>query len=522
MKGRKLSENLLSRIIPIAGSSLALGSLFQWILPVGNFLSGLLAASLLIFLIGIVLYFTWHAAGRGKALAWMMFLAFILRFSYGVFLAWGLPRFGYEEPPQQSGFVFADAYQREKHAWALAQSDQPLILAFSDTYEADQYGGILAMSAFIYRTISPDSFRPALISILAAGAMALCLPFLMIAVRRRFNEPTAFWAGWIMALYPEGILLGSSQMREPFLILFFTMVFWAVTQWLERNRLKLAVPVFFLSLVSLLLFSFRVALPIIGVVLLWLWVVVSPSLKKSWLRIAGWVVIVLGLIAAFWLMRDWVEAVIHWDTLQTVSRSGRVQFQLGSLPEWLHFPFVLIYGLFQPVLPAAVAAPAPWIWRSLGILRSLGWYALMPLLVYVLARVWGVRSSQKKRWLIVMMLIVWTWVIISSARAGGDQWDNPRYRTIFLPWMAVVAGWGIQFAVKMKDRWLTRGLLVEGIFLAFFTEWYISRYFPGIPRLDFWLMIVVIIVLSLSVVVGGWLRDRKLSRNALTDNRDSL
>jgi hypothetical protein len=161
------------------------------------------------------------------------------------------------------------------------------------------------------------------------------------------------------------------------------------------------------------------------------------------------------------------------------------------------------------VLPAAIAAPAPWIWRGLGIFRAAGWYALLPILAYAFVRILRLTSSRKKRWLAVMIFFVWVWVFVASARAGGDQWDNPRYRAILLPWMAITAAWVINFVKETKDRWLGRALLIEGIFLAFFTEWYISRYYPVIPRLDFWLMIVLIILLSLLVILGGWLRDKK-------------
>jgi hypothetical protein len=53
------------------------------------------------------------------------------------------------------------------------------------------------------------------------------------------------------------------------------------------------------------------------------------------------------------------------------------------------------------------------------------------------------------------------WILISSARAGGDQWDNPRYRTIFLPWLALICAWGWDYARRMKNPWLWRILVVK-------------------------------------------------------------
>jgi hypothetical protein len=499
-------------------SSLCLGAVFQVILKVGDFWLGFWAASLLFFLCGAAMYIVWGAAGDQRVLGWMMLTAFFLRMVLGVFLAWGLPLFGYDEPPQRAGFVYFDPYQREGNAWALAQSEQPLLNAFSDTYVGDQYGGLFVMSAFIYRYLSPDAFRPVLITILSAGASALSLPFLVAALRRMFGGKTALLAGWVMALYPESILLGASQMREPFFILFFSIMLWSGGQWLHRSRVKTAAIAFSLSIISLFLLSFRVAVPITGVMLVWVWIIKSHDVEKIWLKRAVWAVVAFGVLAVSWSIIDWVNDVLSWDTYMTILRSGMIQAQLEKLPEWMSFPFVLIYGLFQPVLPAAIAAPAPWIWRGLAIFRSVGWYALLPVLIYASVRVWRLEPLQKRHLIRLMVFLVWAWILIASARAGGDQWDNPRYRTIFLPLMATLGAWGINLAQQTKDRWLWRGLLVEGIFLGFFTQWYISRYYSFLPRLPLEVMIIAIVLLSAGVIIFGWLWDRKYSQISDLEN----
>ena len=507
----------LIHIALIAITSFILGLLVQSILPVGDFWKGTLAVFFLLFLATTLLYAAWRTAGGGKALAWMMILAFILRLGLGILLAWGLPRFGYEEPPQQAGFVFQDAFIREMSAWELAQSGEPITNAFSEDYIADQYGGILAMNALIYRFFSPDAFRPVLIVILTSSAFAIGLPFVAGILGRLFGRKTALWGGWIFALYPEGILLGASQMREPFLILFFVILTWSAFQFIDRKRLKLAILLFVGSALCLFLFSFRVAIPLLVVNIVLIWVMESNRVKKPWVRRMIWIVF-LGLILGFgWIYRDFLSEIIAWDVQLTMIASGRIQYELESIPSWLHLPFIALYGIFQPVLPAAVAAPAPLIWWGLGIFRALGWYILLPLLGYGFIRALSLSPSRKKRLLMVMIIFIWVWVIVASVRAGGDQWDNPRYRTIFLPWMAVIAGWAVSFAKEKQDRWLGKVFVIEGIFLGFFTEWYISRYYPGIPRLDFWLMISLIMILSLGVIIYGWLRDR-----SLTEDEDSL
>ena len=506
----------------IAVTSFILGILIQTILPVGDFWKGALAAFILLFLVLTLLYAAWQAAGRGRALAWMMILAFVLRLGLGIFLTWGLPQYGYDEAPQQAGFVFQDAYLRESSAWELAQSGNRITKAFGEDYIADQYGGLLAMSALIYRFISPDAFRPVLIIILTSAAFAMGLPFITGILGRLFGKKAALWGGWVFALYPEGILLGAAQMREPFLILFFAMLTWSAVQFLDRKRLKLAIPLFIGSALCLSLFSFRVAIPLLGVILALVWVMESTRIKKLWLRALIWAA-ALGLIFGIgWLYRDWLSEIIAWDVRLTLIASGRIQYELESLPSWLHLPFIVLYGIFQPVLPAAIAAPAPAIWWGLGIFRALGWYAFLPLLGYAFIRIMTIPSLRKKRLLMVMILFTLAWVLIASVRAGGDQWDNPRYRTIFLPWMAIIAGWAVNFAKEKQDQWLGRVYLIEVIFLVFFTEWYVSRYYPVIPRLDFWVMILLILILSTAVILYGWQRDKRKAQSILTEDEDSL
>lgn len=511
MVNRKSAKGLWGPFFFILAASLVTGAFFQLILQVGNFWRGFLASSFMVLVLSLILFWAWRRAGQGKALGWMMLLAFTLRIALGIFLAWGLPRFGYPERPQQAGFVFEDAFRREENAWNLAKSEAPISAAFSDAYETDQYGGMLALSALIYRFLSPDAYRPGLISILAAGAMALTVPVLTSALRRRFDAQTVLWAGWILALYPEGLLLSSAQMREPFFILFFTVLIWATADLLDGRKFGRAIPLFILGAIGLFLFSYRIAIPILGVLALWAWVDLSARLDRPWMKIAGWILLSLAALVGLWLLRDWLDAVLHWDVLQTVRRSGMVQSFLDSLPEWADFPFILVYGLFQPLLPAAIAAPAPWIWRALGIFRALGWYALLPLLVYSLARVWRLPKSRKRRWMILIVLLVWAWTFIASARAGGDQWDNPRYRAIFLPWLALVSGWAVKITRENHDPWLLRIIMVEGIFLVGFTAWYLGRYIPEVPTPSIGGMVALIFLLSGGVVGLGWLQDRKRS-----------
>ena len=99
------------------------------------------------------------------------------------------------------------------------------------------------------------------------------------------------------------------------------------------------------------------------------------------------------------------------------------------------------------------------------------------------------------------------WIVLSSARAGGDQWDNPRYRLLLLPWMSLLAVWAIGFARQRHDPWLGRWLLVEAVFLLLFTNWYIERYTGfGIP-IGLPVTALLVLIFTLLILAGGWWLD---------------
>ncbi|HTX79701.1 MAG TPA: hypothetical protein VMC62_08535 [Longilinea sp.] len=495
---------LLSLLFSLLGG-LALGALIVALGAGGFTLTAWLAAGLLSWLSLFLLVLAWRWSGSLKPLAWMLALAFILRLGSGVFLTIVLPTAGYDNEEQQAGYLLYDAYSRDSQSWTLATSGDPLITAFQNQFDADQYGGLLSLSAAIYRYLSPDVHRPMLILILAAFAGAVGIPFLFKGVRERWGKRPALVAGWIMALYPESIMLGGSEMREPFLLALISILFWAVLSW-KKNRMT-AIWAGLASLVGMFLFSWRVAVVVAGVMLVWFWLdYVIASWSTRW-RILGWVTVAVASVLLAVLSWEWLQGSASYDTSLVEQSSGWVQLIMNAIKHAYRIPFLTVYGLTQPVLPAALVDIANPIASTVTILRSLGWYLLAPLFLYALFTIWRAEDEQERKMLIWMACFCLIWVVISSMRAGGDMWDNPRYRTIFLPWLAVLAGWGFDWALTHKDAWLVRWLIVEGIFLAVFTNWYLHRY-QGIGLdVPFGIMVLVIVVLSLAVLVGGGLWD---------------
>ena len=484
--------------------SLIIGAIIPVVLKDPQWGLAWLASSLLLFTGILLLYAAWCFAGRGRTLAWFLALAFLVRILVGVITEAGLPVWGYDEPVQKSGYLFYDAYKRDNDAWALAKSDQKLLSAFENEFVSDQYGGLLSLSAMVYRDLSADQHRPYLVMLLTALASSLAVAFVWSGTEKRWGKRVAMIAAGLVAFFPDAILFGASQMREPFLILFIASAFWGVIAWKEKRRN--AILAIGLSAIGLFLISSRVAVPALAVLAGWFLLERLPQRSDRKAKTLAWVAIILAAVIICILSWNWLVSTISYEI--KANTSGRVEYVFETIPEKFKVPFVIGYGLTQPVLPAAIVDPSLPIWRSIAIFRGVGWYAISALLVYAIVAVWKAKEPVDRRVLAWLSICVIFWLLVSSARAGGDQWDNPRYRSIFLVYFAVLCGWAWDYARRVKDPWLGRFYLIELVFLGFFLEWYISRYYQVVGRLPFENMLIWVAGLSFSILLGGIVWDR--------------
>jgi hypothetical protein len=463
----------------------------------------------------------WRSAEAPRALMLMLLLALFLRLGLGVTFSTILPVYGNDTEVHQAGYIFRDAYTYDSEAWQLASSADPLWKAFDKSYGAeDQYGGLLFFHSLVYRFFSPDAHRPLLIVLLSALAGAIGVALAWKGARQSWGAGAAMIVGWIMALYPESILAGSSQIREPFLILFISMAFWGEVDWLANRHFSAW---FWLagSLLGMLLFSPGVVVAALAGLGVWAW------LREKERRISWWLIggvgmaivlaaLLLGVMVGGTLqiprgplanLVDWLRFSVNFGAYETELNSGWIQTIFKVLPDALHLPVITAYGIFQPVLPAAIYDPAVWPMRALGILRGLGWYALLPFLLFSLRSSWKIIDKREHLAWLWFWLISWAWIIISAARAGGDQWDNPRYRVILLLFQAALAAQAFIWQRLSHDRWLGRILAVEGVFLVLFGYWYASRYGGPGKLVNIYLILAAITILSAAILIGGWLWD---------------
>ena len=505
----------------ILPSSLILGLTLSLLGP-GTWWIGWLAYSILLGFGLLALSALWRSAGGTRMLLLMLLLAVILRLGLGMAFSCILPVYGYDTQVQKAGYAVRDAYSYDREAWKLASSGEPLWRAFDRSYKAeykynDQYGGLLFFHSLLYRYLSPDAQRPWLLVLFSALAGAIGVALAWKGTRQSWGEPVAWIVSWIMALFPDSLLAGSSAVRESFLILFTTMVFWGVVDWLAHHHPS-AWAWLVGGIIGMLLYSPGVAVAVLVILGVWTWLAGKERHLNWWwfvgvLIVIALAVLLLGVILGGSLQNqagplanlfNWLHLASKYGAYLTELHSGWIEYVLGTLPESLHLPFIIGYGITQPVLPAAIVDAAVWPMHVLSILRGLGWYTLLPFLIYSLWPAWKTTVRRERLAWLWLWLTIWVWIVLAAARAGGDQWNNPRYRVILLLFQAILAARALTWQKETHDPWLGRILAVEGIFLLFFGEWYFSRYIGYIGSLPFAWMVAAIAGISAIILVGGW------------------
>jgi hypothetical protein len=548
MKRNYFAAKDLLYLLPV---SLLLGA---WLASVqaGSWSIGFASFSFFFLLSFVLLVFSSRWANDGRTLGWIVALAFFLRFGVGMILQFGLPIYGHADEDDRAGYVFTDAHRRDDQAWNLAISEHPVVDAFSQKYGSDQYGGLLAFNTFVYRYFSPDAHRPLMLVLLSAFFAAFGIPFLWKAMNQVFGTSVAWAAAWIFALYPDSVLLGASAMREPYLLTFNAIVLWGFVHRFYRfeesptlnslrdlpNLLKDRIGWMWiaLGLAGMLLVSPAIALITIIILAGWLFFT-NERREISWRGIGA--ITLMFAAGLFFLssslnrsgqfvdtsplhvINDWFQAAVKFDAYQLERDSGWVQKIFDASPAWIRLPFIAVYGIFQPVLPATIFKPTKLLWQIIGLLRALGWYALLPLLILSFVAAAGQGSRKMRNLVLWLSLLVWTLILLASLRGGADLFDNPRYRTIFFVWQSILAGYVWIWWKETRNEWFMRVILMEAVFLLFFTQWYASRYFHWGGQLPFAVMVAFILGLWAIILGVGLWRDRRRGTASTLERRNT-
>jgi hypothetical protein len=223
----------------------------------------------------------------------------------------------------------------------------------------------------------------------------------------------------------------------------------------------------------------------------------------------SWESLVTATSGPLGVFGDWARETAKWNKYILGRSSGIVQLLFETLPPLLQMPFVSVYGILQPVLPAAlIEQPALPFWQTLGIFRAASWYVLLPILGYAPIAAWKLTEERQRRQWLWISAVVWVWILVAAVRGGGDQWDNPRYRVILLVWMAMLAALSCEQLKISRDRWFLRILAVEAVILLVFGHWYLYRYLGLGFNLGIRNTLAITLGLAVIVVGGDWLWQR--------------
>jgi len=491
-------------------------------------LVGLLGAGLLLLSWRLV-----RAEAPPRWLAGLLVGAALLRLLAGVVWFVGLPRAGYGSPGEQQGYVMADAHTRDQAAWELASSGKDLTRALTGAggyRKADQYGGLLFLSASVYRFLGGGEHRPLLMVLLGAACSALTVLFGWAFARRLWGPAAAIAAAGGLALYPEAVLLGSSQMREAFIMPLAAAAVYGLARFRKEGG-WVGLAWMLVSLLLFLPFSPPAAGMLVGFMAV-LWLFSSGRNGQAHPRRSARFWLALGLLAALALVGIWFTwrrfapeaisnplALINWWLRESAAlqaerarlASGWIQKVFKAVPEWAQVPLLLGYGVMQPFLPAALGdvATAP-IWYFISVWRSLGWALLLPFLIYApLRALRPVGPASERRLAFGLSLVVWLGILAASLRGGADVWDNPRYRVMWVVLQGALAAWVWAGRGNGSDAWLRRAMVGTGLVLLWFLPWYLRRYI-GLPWpvVDLFHTLGLGLASALLYILWDWARTR--------------
>jgi hypothetical protein len=457
--------------------------------------AGAILASLAILVIGWYLLRISESQPLPRWLAGLVLGAAVLRLAAGVIWMVALPSGGHGSSPEMAGYVMSDAYQRDQTAWKLGNSNKSLLKSFTDYHKADQYGGLLFISAGVYRYLGGAQHAPLLMVVFAAAISALAVLFTWAFARRVWDSRVANLAAWGLALYPEAVLLGSSQMREAFTIPLACAAFYGLARYRQQHN-WVSVAWILVPILLYLPFSPPFAallLALLGLAALFM----GPAIKLSSLVHQRWFWFLAGILAvtaavgvwASWkqlapgvhnpleLVPWWIQKTAEYQVHLTKITSGWIQKIFKNTPTWTHVPFLVGYGVLRPFLPAALivtSQSAVWPWITLW--RALGWTVLLALLLYAPLRAWVKNNTD--RFTRILLIIAWLTILLASFRGGGDQDDNPRYRAAFIGIQIALAAWAWIEQRRLADQTFRRVMVWLGLILAWMLPWYLRREYP--------------------------------------------
>ncbi len=428
-----------------------------------------------------------------------------LRLAFLLIAPIAMAQWGYASNRNLKGLVELDAVNATDTAWRASMTGRPILDAWNRA-PGDNTGGITVLGVAMFRMYSPDLPRTLLLGLAASAFTSLSVIAVFRLAGGLFSPGVAKGAALVAAVFPEAVMIGSSHQQLGYAALLFSMELLAIAGWVSQKEAAPDAPGLPKRRNAAILLAVALILMFLSARLFFLLGIVAGAALAVWLsdprqRVGKILWIVTGAAAGILIiirilgMLDVIPS--NWDFLYTqyqyiygmaweefdkmASAGGGDLFQtvLMTMEKTPAFLLAAVYGLVQPVLPAAIGhrslteGGGGQFWQVLGVYRGLGWYLLLPVLIYAtLKSLRGIISRKPET---IFMLIFWVAAFIGSYRAFGDQWDNPRYRLFALAPMALLAAWAWVTQRESSDPWFNRIAIPFAVAVVALTAWYLLR-----------------------------------------------
>jgi hypothetical protein len=416
---------------------------------------------------------------------------------------------GYASDRNLKGLVEQDAINATDTAWHASVAGGPVLEAWGRA-PGDNTGGITILGVVLFRLLSPGVERTLLLGLAAAAFTSLTVIAVYRLASGLFPPGVARLAALVAAVYPEAVMIGSSHQQMGYITLIFSTALLAIAGLVlnkestpgEPGLPKRPVAGVLLTLMILLGFVFFYQFSILGIICGALFAVWLSDPRRRLGRVlwigAGAAVLALAVLRVLaWrdvIPSDWDYLYsqyqymygLAWDEFNKLVNAGGGDFfqtVLSTMEKGPAFLLAGAYGLIRPALPAAIgyrnpAAQGGFFWQLLNIYRSLGWYLILPVLLYGTLK--SLLGILKRNPAFVLSAIFWFIAVVGSYRAFGDEWDNPRYRLFALAPMAVLAAWAWVTQRESRDPWFLRIVIPFAAATAALTVWYILRDYANV------------------------------------------
>lgn len=166
--------------------------------------------------------------------------AFLARVLLAVILYAGCLLSHSGEVTVRNGFFVGDGYSYSYNgAWIAEQRERFHQPSVGEVYQISQSGAVGAFDYWVAAVYGFSGVNPLSMFFLTALAGSGAVLFVYLIARLLRNRTAGRWAAVMCGFWPSHILWGSQNLKEPFIIFFVCLAFWALLNLLSHFRFHL-------------------------------------------------------------------------------------------------------------------------------------------------------------------------------------------------------------------------------------------------------------------------------------------